>query len=343
MLVGRKENEDEETEDERRTAEAATTKTKTKKKKGDGDEAAALAVVYVVVLRMELHCDGCALKVRKAIKGAHGAESVRTDVAAGTVTVAGNGKADPWDLRDRIQARMPAVDIAFVSPANPPPPPPKDKDADAATAKKNNKGKGRHDKQTMPPPPPESTVVLNIQLHCKGCIDRIKRKANKIKGVKQVSVDTIKEQVTVKGTMDAKALPDVLSAKLKRRVTAVVVTNKNKDKKAAAGPGDNHDDNREQGEEEEAGGTNTTAGGANKKKNKNCKKQQQRGNAAAVPGDDHDDEMASFWMSEEQQYPMTIFPASYGRGGSVGPSYRVELLQGPQPFSDDNPNACSLM
>jgi hypothetical protein len=63
------------------------------------------------------------------------------------VTVAGNGKADPWDLRDRIQARMPAVDIAFVSPANPPPPPPKDKDADAATAKKNNKGKGRHDKQ----------------------------------------------------------------------------------------------------------------------------------------------------------------------------------------------------
>jgi copper chaperone CopZ len=134
-------------EDERRTE--ATTKMK---KKGDGDEAAA-----AVVLRMELHCDGCALKVRKAIKGA---ESVRTDVAAGTVTVA--GKADPWDLRDRIQARMarhkPAVDIAFVSPANPPRPPPKPKEQqqqgrrsinenkDDGDAAKNNKGKGRHDK-----------------------------------------------------------------------------------------------------------------------------------------------------------------------------------------------------
>jgi len=199
----------------------------------------------------------------------------------------------------------------------------------------------------MQMPPPESTVVLNIQLHCKGCADRIKRKANNIKGVKQVTVDTGKEQVTVKGTMDAKALPDILSAKLNRRVTAVVVpptTNKNKDKKAAAGPGDNHDDNREQGEEAAGGGgggTNSTAGGA-KKKNKSWKKQQ-RGEAAAVAGSDHDDEMAS-WMSEEQQYPYpTIFPASYGRGGSVGSSYRVELLQGPQPFSDDNPNACSLM
>ena len=191
----------------------------------------------------------------------------------------------------------------------------------------------------MQMPPPESTVVLNIQLHCKGCTDRIKRKANKIQGVKQVTVDTGREQVTVKGTMDAKALPDVLSAKLKRRVTTVVVppmTNKKKVKAAAAtdGGGDNHDGNTEQGE------PSSTAGGA-KKKNQNWKKQQ-RGEAAAVPGDDHDDEMAS-WMSEEQQYPMTIFPASYGRGGSVGSSYRVELLQGPQPFSDENPNACSLM
>lgn len=135
-------------QDERRTE--TTTKTKSKKK---GDEAAA-----AVVLRMELHCDGCALKVRKAIKGAQGAESVRTDVAASTVTVtvAGNGEADPWDLRDRIQARMarhkPAVDIAFVSPANPPRPPPKPKeqgrnkdDGDA----KNNKGNGRHDNQQV--------------------------------------------------------------------------------------------------------------------------------------------------------------------------------------------------
>jgi len=135
-------------EDERRT-EATT---KTAKKKGDGDEAAA-----AVVLRMELHCDGCALKVRKAIKGAQGAESVRTDVAAGTVTVA--GKADPWDLRDRIQARMarhkPAIDIAFVSPANPPRPPPKpkqqgrrsiNKNKDDGAAAKDSKGKGRHDK-----------------------------------------------------------------------------------------------------------------------------------------------------------------------------------------------------
>lgn len=190
-------------------------------------------------------------------------------------------------------------------------------------------------------PPPESTVVLNTQLHCKGCTDRIKRKAKNIKGVKQVTVDTAKEQVTVKGTMDAKALPDVLSAKLKRRVTAAVVppmTNKDKNKKAAGaaadGGDDSHDDNREQGEKE-------AAPGGTKKKNKNWKQQPPRGETAAVASDAHD--MASWMSAEEQQYPMTIFPASYGRGGSVGSSYRVELLQGPQPFSDDNPNACSLM
>lgn len=110
---------------------------------------------------MDLHCDGCALKVRKAIKGAQGAEIVRTDVAAGTVTVVAGGSnnggkapvADPWDLKDRIEARARLAHkplIAFVSPANPPPRAgagaarhhhhhPKNKDKDAGGGGGNNK------------------------------------------------------------------------------------------------------------------------------------------------------------------------------------------------------------
>ncbi|KAL6638589.1 hypothetical protein ACP70R_023700 [Stipagrostis hirtigluma subsp. patula] len=312
-----------------------------KKNKDGGDEEKKKAP-SAVVLRVELHCYGCALKVKKAIKSAQGVESVTADMAAGTVTV--GGKADPWELKECIEARV-HKPVAFVSPANPPKKKTKvdddgKKPAAADAGKEKGKSKANADDKKNKEAP-ESTVVLKIRMHCNGCIDRIKRKAQKIKGVKEVTVDSRTEQVTVKGTMDAKALPDVLRGKLKREV-AVVAPSSAKKKESGAG-----------GEKKQADGKKNTSaadadaekgddgGGAKKKKNKN-KQQQEEGDGAGDDNEKQQQQKTGMAAAADQCEP-TIFPAYGGGGYTTAYQYRAEMLHAPQLFSDENPNACSLM
>uniref|UniRef100_A0ACD5XKE5 Uncharacterized protein n=1 Tax=Avena sativa TaxID=4498 RepID=A0ACD5XKE5_AVESA len=307
-----------------------------KKEEDGGGEGKKKASAGVVVLRVDLHCDGCARKVVKAIRAAQGVEGVAADVAGGTVTVTGKG-ADPWDLKERVEAKTHRP-VAFV---NTPAPKKKGNDG-AADGKKlpagDNKAKSKtgDDKKKDKEAPPELTVVVKIGLHCNGCIDRIKRTAHKIKGVQQVTVDTAKEHVTVKGTMDAKALPDVLRRKLKRDVAVVAPPPPAKPKEGAGG-GDKSKKKQQQEGGESAAADKVAGeqqqqkggGGGGKKKNKQNSKQEDGGeeDAGGAAG--------------QEEFPMAVM---YGVGGG-GPSasYRVEMLHAPQLFSDENPNACAVM
>uniref|UniRef100_A0A804NWB6 HMA domain-containing protein n=1 Tax=Zea mays TaxID=4577 RepID=A0A804NWB6_MAIZE len=99
-------------------------------------------------------------------------------------------------------------------------------------------GGGKDNKK--PVAPVVATVVLRIGstgLHCDGCMNRIRRKLYKIKGVEQVRMDMGKNQVTVTGTMDAKALPEKLRKKLRRPVDVVAPGSGNKDGKDKDGGG----------------------------------------------------------------------------------------------------------
>ncbi|KAK1650245.1 hypothetical protein QYE76_068050 [Lolium multiflorum] len=328
---------DEGEDDDEGNGKANKSKQQKKKKDEDGGDGKKKAATGAVVLRVDLHCDGCARKVVKAIRAAQGVEGVAADVAGGTVTVTGKG-ADPWDLKDRIESKTHRP-VAFV---NPPAPKKKANDG-AADGKKlpdddKAKSKTGDDKaKKNKEPPPESTVVVKIGLHCNGCIDRIKRTAHKIKGVKQVTVDTAKEHVTVKGTMDAKALPDVLSRKLKRDVALVAPAPPAKPKDGSGG-GDKGKKKQQQeggesaadkvaGEQQQGGG-----GGGGKKKNKNNKQED---------GGEEDAGGAAAAAAAQQAFPMAVLYGSGGEGSSA--SYRVEMLHAPQLFSDENPNACAVM
>lgn len=107
-------------------------------------------------------------------------------------------------------------------------------------------------------------------------------------------IDREKDHVTVKGTMDVKALPEVAKAKLKRSVE--VVAPKNKDEAAARA--------------------------------KSEKKDERKDEKAAVATA----EAIAAMMAEAN-----------GTDRYRGCGYTVELVYAPQLFSDENPNACSLM
>ncbi|XP_072989204.1 uncharacterized protein [Typha latifolia] len=362
-------------------------KEKVKEKKGDGEKKGEgekkKEAAGPIVLKMDLHCEGCAMKVKRAIKGIEGVDSVTTDTANNKITVA--GKADPWQLKERLETKT-RKNVDIISPANPP----KKDAAKDGDAKKGGADKPKEQKKSddnKPKELPESTVVLKIRLHCEGCMNRIRRRITKIKGVKQVTVDAAKDLVTVKGTMDAKSLPAFLKEKLKRTVEIIPAKKEDgggggekkekkeggdgaekKEKKAEGGEkkekkeeGGEKKEKKEEGgekkEKKEEGGEKKEKkeeGGEKKEKNEGGEKPA----AAAAPApatatvEANKYEYYGSYGAPAEYYhgafgaPVEYHHGSYGApAGYYGPYYghRAEMVQTPQLFSDENPNACSVM
>ncbi|KAM0865889.1 hypothetical protein ACQ4PT_042972 [Festuca glaucescens] len=219
---------------------------------GDGTGNEAAEPPQPVVLRMVLHCDGCAKKVKKSIHHMPGVVSVVADAAANTVIVAGT--ADAAALKARIESRTkkPVQIVSAGGSATPPPAEPKknpNKGAGGGQQEKKNPDKGGGagaESQLQPPkeekkqPPEDTAVLLRIRLHCDSCADRIRRRIYKIKGVKDVILEgNAKDEVKVVGTMDVPAMVAYLNEKLNRTVEAVA-PGSSKDDKGGDGDGDGH-------------------------------------------------------------------------------------------------------
>ncbi|KAI6697246.1 hypothetical protein NL676_017365 [Syzygium grande] len=178
----------------------------------DGDmkkKAAEAGGSATVVLKMDLHCDSCAKKVKRAVKHFDGVEDVKVEIGADEVTVV--GKVDPNKLRKRLEEET-HKKVELVS----------------------------HPASASPPSQPtESTVVLKISLHCAGCIKKIKKIVAKVEGVQSMIVNEAKDEVTLKGTMEVDGLISYLTQKLKRSVQLAPskeeeATPDNRDESAAA-------------------------------------------------------------------------------------------------------------
>ncbi|KQJ96875.1 heavy metal-associated isoprenylated plant protein 3 [Brachypodium distachyon] len=329
--------------------------------KADGGDKKKDAVAQDIVLKVDLHCSGCASKVRRAIKNAPGVEKVKTDTAANKVVV--TGAADATDLKERIEARAKKPVQIVSAGSGPPPKKEKEKDKEKKAEggeKKPEKEKGKADKEKggggggeknvdkpkeekKPKEPKEETVTLKIRLHCDGCIDRIKRRVYKIKGVKDVAVDAAKDLVKVTGTMDAAALPGYLRDKLSRPVEVVAPGKKDGDKKEGADGDKKKDKGAGDGEKKKDGG-----------EDKKDKSAAASASLAPMPmGDASMYQMPPQFGYMPYQHPGGGYygaappppnPAFFPNAGAhYPPPYPAYPAHAPQMFSDENPNACSVM
>ncbi|CAN0905992.1 Heavy metal-associated isoprenylated plant protein 7 [Linum grandiflorum] len=81
-----------------------------------------------IVLKVFMHCEGCARKVRRCLKGFDGVEDVTTDCKSSKVVVKGEkAAADPLKVLERIQ-RKSHRQVELISPI--PKPPSEDKAED---------------------------------------------------------------------------------------------------------------------------------------------------------------------------------------------------------------------
>ncbi|KAF2289886.1 hypothetical protein GH714_039022 [Hevea brasiliensis] len=171
---------------------------------GDKKDDAKVISVY----KIDMHCEGCAKKIRRAVRRLEGVEAVKTDCEGNKLTV--TGKVDPANVKARVEEKT-KKKVEIVSPQ------PKKDGGDKKPEEKAEK-KPEEKKPEEKKPPKESTVVLKIITHCDGCISKIKKIILKYKGVDNVTVDGTKDLVTVKGTMEVKEMVPYLKEKLKRNV-----------------------------------------------------------------------------------------------------------------------------
>jgi len=205
-----------------------------KKKEKEKEEDASSTTT--IVLKTDLHCEGCAKKVKRYINHTFmDVKDVKTDCTNNKVTVKGN--LDATLLREKVEQKF-RKKVELILPPQP--------KKDAGEKKSPEK---KVEEVNKPKEIQVSTVGLKIRLHCDGCAHKIKRIIKKIDGVESVAIDSDKDLVTVIGTMDVNDLSAYLKDKLKRPVDIIPAK-----KDGGGGNGGGGDDKKEKtgGEEKKS-------------------------------------------------------------------------------------------
>ncbi|GMH01134.1 hypothetical protein Nepgr_002973 [Nepenthes gracilis] len=259
-----------------------------------------------IVLRVYMHCEGCARKVKKSLKGFNGVEDVITDCKTQKVVVKGE-KADPIKVLERVK-RKTHRQVDLLSPIPKPP------EEEAKKPEEKEPVKVEEKKEE----PKVITVVLKVHMHCEACAQEIKKRIERMKEVEVATPDLKNSQVTVKGTFDPQKLVDYVYKRTGKQ--AVVVK---QDPPPAA-------ENKEGEKAKE---------GKDEKKGENGeeKKGTEKGDPAKKEGDGSEEAAADLEeakMIELRRNEFYYYPPRYAMDMYAYP---------PQIFSDENPNACSIM
>ncbi|KAK9684315.1 hypothetical protein RND81_10G201600 [Saponaria officinalis] len=268
-----------------------------------------------------MHCEGCARKVRRCLKTFEGVEEVTTDCKTHKVVVKGE-KADPLKVLDRVQKKT-HRQVELLSPM---PKPPTEEEVKKAKEKEAPKP------QEIKEEPKVITVVLKVHMHCEACSLGIKRRIERMKEVEEAIPDLKNSEVTVKGTFEPPKLVEYVYKRTGKR--AVIVKqdpppevkeeDKAKDgKEENKGEGGGGGEEGKKGEEEKG---DKKDGGGGEGGDGDGKGAAEGGSEAAV---EEGAKVVEFRRNEFQYYP---------------PRYAMEMhAYPPQIFSDENPNACSIM
>ncbi|XP_075477918.1 heavy metal-associated isoprenylated plant protein 7-like [Primulina tabacum] len=267
------EERNEEGNKEEKIKEAAVKEDKKEEAKKKDEEA------QEIILKVDMHCEACARKVTRSLKGFQGVEDVTADCKASKVVVKGNA-ADPSKVCQRIQKKT-GRKVELISPL-PKPPEESKKEETKPEPKEENKVE----------PPPVINVVLKVRMHCEACAQALQKRIGKIRGVESVTTDIANDQVTVKGVLDPDKLVNDVYKKTGKQTSVVKDEEKKEEEKKEDEKKDEKQDDKKQVEESK----------------------------------EEDDKKTD--IKKNEYWP---------------PKYNLEYAYAPQIFSDENPNACSVM
>ncbi|PNT60922.1 hypothetical protein BRADI_5g08240v3 [Brachypodium distachyon] len=277
-------------------------------------------------------------------------EDVVADSKAHKVVVKGKkAAADPMKVVERVQKKT-GRKVELLSPIPAP-----------------VEEKKEEEKEEPEPPKPEEkkepsviTVVLKVHMHCEACAQEIKKRILKMKGVQSAEPDLKASEVTVKGLFEEAKLAEYVHRRTGKHAAIIKSEPAAPAEKSGEG-GDAKDEKKpEEGGDEKKDGKE-----AEKKDDKEggCgeEKKDEKEKEAGGDGEDKDKEKDPGAIAAYMHYPRFPFPTGYyglpppGAGyvypppphgyGYPPPPPPPPVYQSypPQIFSDENPNACSVM
>lgn len=281
-----------------------------------------------IVMRVYMHCEGCARKVRRCLKGFDGVEEVITDCKTHTVVVKGE-KADPLKVLDRVQKKT-HRQVELLSPI---PKPPTEEEKKVEEKKKEEAPKPDEKKEE----PKVITVVLKVHMHCEACSLEIKRRIEKMKEVEEATPDLQSLTVSVKGTFEPAKLVEYVHKRTGKHATIVKI---DPPPPPATEKKEGEDKGKDGKEENKADEGNKGSGGDEAKEDKKEKGSAsgegggEDGKAVEAGGDGAAPPEEAVGKVELKRNEYYYYP----------PRYAMEMYAyPPQIFSDENPNACSIM
>ncbi|XP_042040505.1 heavy metal-associated isoprenylated plant protein 7-like isoform X2 [Salvia splendens] len=154
-----------------------------------------------------MHCEGCARKVHRCLKGFEGVEKVITDCKTSKVVVKGE-KAVPAKVVERVQRKC-HRHVELISPIPNPPQKQPEKEVVKAEEKKEE--------------PCVVTVVLGVYMHCDACAQEITKRILRMKGIESAEANLARSEVSVKGVVEPTALADYVYKKTGKHAAIVKV------------------------------------------------------------------------------------------------------------------------
>ncbi|XP_058723706.1 heavy metal-associated isoprenylated plant protein 7-like isoform X1 [Vicia villosa] len=238
-----------------------------------------------IVLKVDMHCEACARKVAKALKGFEGVEEVSADSKSSKVVVKGKA-ADPIKVLKRLQKKS-GKKVELISPLPKPQEEKKEEEIKEPPKPEEKKDEG----------PTVVTIVLKIRMHCDACAQVIQKRIRKIKGVESVETDLGNDQAIVKGVIDPAKLVDEVYKRTKKQATIV---KEEEEKKEEEKKEEEKKEEKKEGEEEKKEGEEN--------------KEEEDDNKTEI-------KRSEYWPSKDY----------------------IDYAYAPEIFSDENPNACSVM
>lgn len=288
-----------------------------------------------IILQVYMHCEGCARKVRRCLKGFDGVEDVVTDCKASKVVVKGD-KADPLKVLERVQ-RKSHRQVQLLSPIPPPPPP-----EEAKKVEEKEVAKPEEKQEELP----VIIGVLKVHMHCEACAQEIKRRIQKMKGVESAEPDLKSSQVTVKGAFEPPKLVDFIYKRTGKHAVIVKVEPEKKDEDKpkegkegakADGGGEKEskkgEDDGKKAEKEDGAPPPASGGGGGEEQPPKQEAGQEEGDPKLEMK--KNEFYYLYPQNHHQLYHPGFIQESYG--------YPAYPAYPPQIFSDENPNACSVM
>ncbi|KAL8538217.1 hypothetical protein ACS0TY_000259 [Phlomoides rotata] len=255
------------------------------------------------VLFVDLHCVGCAKKIERSILKIRGVEGVTMDMTKNEVTI--KGVIEPQAVCNRIMKKTKRK-AKVLSPLP----------------------------EVEGEPIPEvvasqvsglTTVELDVNMHCEACAEQLKKKILKMRGVRTAETELSSGKVTVTGTMDADKLVDYVYRRTKKQAKIVPQSEPKESPKPEEKKEEKSEEAKPEEEKKEDG---------EKKDPPPEEEKKDGGDAAEKDGGEAKEEVKSV---EEQAVMHKMMYQLYQ------PVYVFERIPPPQLFSDENPNACTIM